>query len=116
MQVANSRIGIVEGISPRGSGQEWSSRPLYWKVGASTTRPALDLAPNFVLIAGRRIDYCGDMANSRQYLVSYRLLKGNSPQQQICINATDMGTARRIFAQQIPGATLSMIREMPAPR
>jgi hypothetical protein len=56
------------------------------------------------------------MANSRQYLVSYRLLKGSSPQQQICINATDLGTARRIFAQQIPAANILMVREMPASR
>jgi hypothetical protein len=49
------------------------------------------------------------MNNQRQFLIVYRLLKGNSPQQRVIIPATDIGTARRIFEQQNPGTAICTI-------
>jgi hypothetical protein len=43
---------------------------------------------------------------SRNYEITFRLLTGNSPQQKTIVQATDPGTARRIFAQQNAGCSI----------
>jgi hypothetical protein len=42
----------------------------------------------------------------RKYEITYRLLKGNSPQQRTIIQASDPGAARRIFEQQNTGCAI----------
>jgi hypothetical protein len=48
----------------------------------------------------------------RSFQVRFRLKTGNSPMQTVVIQASDVGTARKIFEQQNPGCQISDVKEV----
>jgi len=48
----------------------------------------------------------------RKFEVTYRLKTGNSGQQRMIVQASDPGTARKIFDQQNPGCVFQSYREV----